>query len=320
MAITQAVYDMNLRNFFISLLMLILAAYGGFKAYTYFEAKKKIDAALEPLHKMGVEVSYDRVATSIFGSVGVRGLRFRFPKINEDVSFGEVQLVHFEKDENAPPTRFHVTMDDVRFSVKLYEEFTRIMDAIPQRKKGELDEAFESMGYSGLYNRMSEYRALGLQNIKMDLNLDLIYRPSLKEASYESTVNVDDMGIFYSRVVRTNMKTLYTPDAVGSKLKEAQFDLIDHSFTDRLMKSYITNTSTDLETYRQQVLRDVDTEIATKQIRLSPESIQNLKAFISKPDKLRITMYPYEPVSILGLKHYRPGDVPVVLNLRFSHI
>jgi len=34
------------------------------------------------------------------------------------------------------------------------------------------------------------------------------------------------------------------------------------------------------------------------------------------PNKLVVTMYPFQPVGVESIKDYKPGDVPMLLNLQ----
>jgi hypothetical protein len=56
--------------------------------------------------------------------------------------------------------------------------------------------------------------------------------------------------------------------------------------------------------------------LSSKQIKLGKDSVNNLKAFLQDPKRLIVTMYPYEPVGIESIKLYKPGDVPMLLNLQ----
>lgn len=57
-------------------------------------------------------------------------------------------------------------------------------------------------------------------------------------------------------------------------------------------------------------------DMAEKKIKFNADSIKSIKRFIENPKRLIVTAYPYRPVGIESIKHYKPGDVPMLLNLQ----
>lgn len=299
--------------------MVVLAVYGAFKAYMYFDAKSHIDQILKFPKMAGIDVHYDRISTSILGTIGIQGLKFRLPQINEEISFGEVVFYKFEQQEDKMPTRLRFRMDDIHFNLDLFDKLAKLSNANPQanQHEGVYEETLANLGYAEINQRGNDWRRLGYSNVVMDMAMDFQFRPALDEATISMNFEVDKLGDFKMTTEITEAGFTKRPSFLGVKIKEFRLDYLDHSYIDRIIKSFADERKLDLETFRQQVINNVDTEVATKQIKLSPESIQNLKAFLAKPDRITVTMYPYKPVLVGSIKHYSPGDVPLLLNLRF---
>jgi hypothetical protein len=316
---------MRIRNIFISIIMLGLAGYGGVKGYMYFSAKSKIDKILSFAVMLGAEPSYDRVATSVFGPVGIQGLKLRFPQIGEEITFGEVTLQKFEYQDNMLPTKMRFTVSDMRFNLDVLERLEKYNLAQAKKQnvriqtvKEEMPEFLVRLGYVGVYLRAHDWRRLGYHNMVMDWDIDMQLRPALQEATMILSQRVENLGSMNLYMDMSDIGPSSQPSILGVKFKEIRIDYKDDSYIDRIIKSYADDNSKDLETYRKEFLTALDLDITSKEIKLSPESIINLKTFLSKPDKLKISMHPYQPVAAGSINHYKPGDVPLLLNLKFD--
>lgn len=316
---------MRIRNIFISIIMLIMACYGGVKGYMYFSAKSKIDKILSFAVVLGAESSYDRIATSIFGPVGIQGLRLRFPQIGEEITFGEVTLHVFEFQDNNLPTKMRFSLKDIHFNLDVFDKLekynlaqARKHNVQVQAAKKEIPEVLVRLGYVGVYLRTMDWRRLGYHQIVMDWDLDMQLRPALQEATIVITQRVEKLGKMTMYMELSDIAPSSQPSILGNKFKEIRFDYVDDSYVDRIIKSYADENNKDLETYRKEFLTALDLDIASKEIKLSPESVNNLKKFLSKPDKLKISIHPYQPVAMGSINLYKPGDVPLLLNLKFE--
>lgn len=292
---------MRLRNVFIGLFMLSIAAYGGFKAVLYFEAKDKVDKILAFLRMAGIEANYDRVATSIFGSVGVQGLKLTFPQGNEQVSFGEVMVHRFDQQDKQLPTHMRISFNDIKFNVRLFDELWA--------KSGEKDLLKED------YPNWSK---LGYYNIEMDMDVDMKFLPAENEFMFTLTQDIQSMWDLRFFFDITDMPVNQTPAALGFKIKEIRIDYKDNSYAQRYLKWGAEKQGVDAATYQKKIIADFDADITAKKFKLGEESIQSIRAFLNKPDKLTISVNPYKPVAVGSIKHYDPADVPSLLNLRFS--
>jgi hypothetical protein len=290
---------MNVKNIFISIIMVLLAVYGGFKMYMHFEAKDKIDKMMSGLQMMGIEAKYDRISTSIFGSIGVQGLTFRLPNITETIGFGEVMINRYEQVENQLPREINISLEDVKFNVRL------------------VDELIKQSGQSEQLSDHPGWKDLGYETIKIDMELDLRFLPAENEFIFNMTQRIKDMWDIRFMMDITEIPVNKPPDPLGVRLKELRLDYKDKSYAERVYKWQANKRGIDLAAYKKQLLEEFEADLAEEKPKLSQESIQNLRAFIATPDKITVTMYPYKPVAFGSVKHYESADVPLLLNLRF---
>ena len=313
---------MRVKNVFISVIMLGLVGYGGLKAYMYYKAKKDIDMVLAPA-RMFMQVEYDRIATSVFGPVGIKGLKFRIPQIDEEISFGEVMLEKFDHEgeltKGFVPHRIRFTMNDMRMNVSLLEKMEKFSEQAKQRRDIQTDETPEvirRLGYGPLYKKLDDLRGLGYDRIVADLSFDMQFNAAAKEATIIFRQNMETFGDMSVMVKMADMSSNINSAVLGVKVKEVKMEFTDDSYVERIFKMFAKEKNTEAVQLRQQVIAGLEDEFASKEIKLNKDAIKNLKSFMQDPKKLTVTMYPFQPVGVESIKHYKPGDVPMLLNLQ----
>lgn len=313
---------MRVKNILISVVMLSLAAYGGLKAYMYYKARQEIDMVLAPA-RMVMQVEYDRIATSVFGPIGIKGLRFRIPQIEEEISFGEVMLEKFDHEGELTrgfvPQRITFTMKEMKMNVSLLEKLEKFGEQARRQQNITLDDTPEivrRLGYTSLYQKLDDLRELGYEQIVMDLSFDMQFNADEKEATITVSKNMREFGDTSIMVKMADLSRNINSAVLGVKVKEAKLEFTDHSYVERIFRMYAKEHNQDMDVFRKQVIAGLEEEFATKQINLNKDAIRSLRKFLTNPHKLIVTMYPYRPVGVESIKHYKPGDVPMLLNLQ----
>lgn len=313
---------MRIKNIFISITMLGLVGYGGLKAYMYYKAKKDIDMILAPA-RMVMQVEYDRIATSVFGPVGIKGLRFHIPQIDEDISVGEVMLEKFDHEgeltKGYVPNHIRFTMTGLRMNVSLLEKLEKFSDQAKQQRNIQTDdtpEVIRRLGYGPLYQKLDDLRELGYDRIVADLSFDMQLNATRQEATIIFRENMQEFGDMSVMIKMAGMSNNINGAVLGAKLKEVKMEFIDDSYVERIFKMFAKEQNTEVGQLRQKIIAGLEEELASKQIKLNKDAIKNLKAFMKDPNKLVVTMYPFQPVGVESIKHYKPGDVPMLLNLQ----
>ena len=265
---------------------------------------------------------YDHISASVFGPIGIKGLKIRIPPLDEEINFGEVILTYeYEGDLKTCPTPTHVnfTINDLRMNVSLLDKIAKKNEELRARGRvvgDPVPQLVRRLGYTNLYLQSMELSALGYDQLDMDISFDLTFNPNDQEATISLHENVKNLGDFRFMITVTGMAKNINSAVLGAKLKEAKLEYHDDSYIGRLFKMFADRKKADVDAYRKEIINGFDADFASKQIKLSPDSIKNLKSFLENPKQLIVTMYPYEPVGIESIKLYKPGDVPMLLNLQ----
>lgn len=322
---------MRLKNLLITLIVVGLAGYGALKLYVFYRAKKnfqqilycagipQVPAGAPPKSRI---FDYDHITASVFGPVGIKGLKFRIPSLDEEIDFGEVLLTYdYDGDLKTCPTPKHInfTIHDMRVNVSLLEKLNK-QEAQYRARRGlgdkPIPELVSRLGYANLYEQSTHFRELGYDRLNMDVSFDLTFDPENKQATFNVHEKVKKLGDINFSMTITNMAENINSAVLGVKIKEAKLEYFDDSYVSRLFKMFAAENNEDVTTYRKQVIGDLGADISSKQIKLGKDSVNNLMAFLQDPKHLIVTLYPYEPVGIQSIKLYKPGDVPMLLNLQ----
>ncbi len=317
---------MQIKNILISIIVFGLAAYGGVKGYMYYAAKKDIDqifTAMEYFSGGELRIDYEHIASSIYGPVGIRGLRLRLPRYEEEITIKEFSL--YERDLKGDlskgdlPGRFHFKIDQMTMNTSLITRLQQQAEKIRQTNNIKQDDGMrvlKRLGYAGIYETSNDLVALGYDRLTMTFEMDVQIDVKQRQVVVHYNTVVEDMGTFNLSVHMDGVTNNINDAVLGVKLKEVRFEYIDDSYMDRLMKVYADQRNMELEPFREQLVTAFKTDIEQKQIKLSEDSIKNVQDFLKKPNRLILTMYPFKPVGIESIKHYKPGDVPMLLNLQ----
>ncbi|MBI1425440.1 MAG: hypothetical protein GC149_18550 [Gammaproteobacteria bacterium] len=323
---------MRIKNAFVTLVVLCLVGYGALKLYVYYRAKDNFQQILYCMGMpRGMSVSapekneyfdYDHISASVFGPVGIKGLKIRIPMFDEEITFGEVLLTYdYDGDIKTCPTPKHInfTVNNLKMNVSLLEKIAKQKEKFKERQGIEDDEVPElvrRLGYADLYTRASDFRALGYNELNIDLGFDLTFNKEDMEATFNVHEKMKGMGDFSFTFTVAGMAKNINSAVLGAKLKEAKLEYTDESYVNRLFKMFAESNKEDVNAYRNTVVAGLPTDFNSKQIKLGADSIKNLTDFLQDPKRLIVTMYPYEPVGIESIKLYKPGDVPMLLNVQ----
>jgi hypothetical protein len=323
---------MRVKNTLVTLIVVGLAGYGALKLYVFYRAKDNFQQILYCAGMpRGMSVNapaksdyfdYDHISASVFGPIGIKGLKIRIPPLDEEISFGEVLLTYdYDGDIKTCPTPKHInfSINDMQLNVSLLEKIAKQQADFKQQRGIEDDgvpELVSRLGYANLYTHASDFRALGYNHLDMDIAFDLSFNEEDQEATFKVHEKMKGMGNFNFTITVASMAKNINSAVLGAKLKEAKIEYDDDSYVSRLFKMFAEANKQDVDTYRKALVAGLAADFSSKQIKLGDDSINNLKSFLQDPKHLLVTMYPYEPVGIESIKLYKPGDVPMLLNLQ----
>lgn len=322
---------MRLKNTLVTLIVLGLAGYGALKLYVFYRAKNNFQQILYCAGMPRVPVDapprsryfdYDHISASVFGPIGIKGLKIRIPGMDEEIDFGEVLLTYdYDGDLEKCPTPKHInfSINDMQLNVSLLEKIEKQREEMMRRRGIEDDQVPElvhRLGYSELYTRASDFRDLGYHQLDMDISFDLVFDPDNKDATFNVHERIKNLGDFNFTITVNGMANNINSAVLGAKIKQAKFEYHDASYVDRLFKMFAESNKQDVAAYRKAFIAGLAADFNSKKIKLGEDSVKNLKDFLTDPKQLIVTMYPYEPVGIESIKMYKPGDVPMLLNLQ----
>jgi len=317
--------NMRIKNLIITILMLSLVAYGGLKFYMYYKAKQDVDALFAPA-RMVMDIRYGQISTSVFGPIGIKGLEFSIPQLGEKITVGEFKLVNYDNIgkmmDGTLPSRFHFTVTDLHFKLALLDKIEKEARLAAQRqgrtlsKNDDTPALVKRLGYQAVYEKSNDLRALGYDQLTLDLDFDMHFNPTAGEAKFIVREAVDEMADVQIELLLAGLASDINSAVLGFKIKDMKITYLDDSYVDRLLKVFAEQENMELDAYRRKVVADLDKDIVGKKIKLSADSVKNIQSFILNPKKLIITAYPYKPVGIESIKHYKPGDIPMLLNLQ----
>lgn len=321
---------MRIKNVFISLAVVGLAGYGALKLYVFYKAEENFQQILvcAGMPRMPKEMpksnlfEYDRISASVFGPIGIKGLKIRIPQIEEEITFGELLLTYeYDGDLKNCPTPKHInfSINDMTISVSMLEKMEKQAEKNRRKARVESDSVppmVRRLGYADAYNRGADWRALGYDQIVADISFDLQFNPNDSEATFDVQQKVKDLGNFRFMIKVADMSKNINSAVLGVKIKEAKIEYTDNSYMKRLFKVFADINKQDVDAYRKEVAAGLDADFKTKEIKLNEDAVKSLKSFLENPNKLIVTMYPFRPVGIESIKHYKPGDIPMLLNLQ----
>ncbi len=299
---------MSTRNILVSIVMMLFVTFGVVKGVMYYIAKQKIDELITPMNEY-MHVEYSGISTSIFGPIGVKGLRLSTFSGDEVLTFGRVMLLTFDKDENDQiPSNISVSFEDIRFDTRFMDELTN--DDVPAFVK--------KLGYSNLYKVSNNLPQLGYDKIISDIYIDFSYRKNLGGVKLRFRENIQQLGEL--DILLDVIGFIPGLRAIGSDLKINKMSLMfnDDSYTDRILQYFADKDEKELSVYRIEIVEQLKNYLEKNRIALEDDDIQALKQFIMKPNKLVVEVNPYEPVSVENLEFYKREDVPNLLNLHIS--
>lgn len=321
---------MRLKSVVISIVVVGLAGYGALKLYAFYRAKKNFQQILYCAGMPHVPLNapprsrvfdYDHISASLFGPVGIKGIKY-YPSPGEEVDIGELRLAYdYDGDLKTCPTPKHIklSIDGLSMNVSLLDKLAKQQAAYRAQHGLDADavpDLVSQLGLANLYTQATHLRQLGYRHLNMNVSFDLRFDKAKKAASFDLAGNIDKLGKFNFAITLADMAKNINSAVLGVKLQQAELEYFDDSYVPRLFKMFAAENKQDVATYRKQLIAGLDTDLSSRQIKLGQDSINNLKAFLAHPKHLIVTMYPYEPVGLKSIKLYKPGDVPMLLNVQ----
>ncbi len=320
---------MRIKNIIIAIIMLSLAGYGGLKLYMWKKVKNEVEqifnafgSGMTAAFGLKVVADYKQISTSVFGPVGIKGISIKIPEFGEEITVSEIRLLerdlNFDIEKGNLPLRMHVLISGLKMDISLYDKLGENTGKIQRQHNLKEDPTalVSRLGYREIVRRSSDLRSLGYRDIDMDLEFDMTINAESNEASIYFRQDTKNLGNYKIRLKVVGVSDKLNSIVLGVRIKEAKLEFVDDSYMNRFIKMYADENNMSLSTYRKRLINNIKQDIAQKEINLSDDTINNILAFVNKPDKIVFTIHPSRPVAVESLKHYKAGDVPGLLNLQ----
>ena len=324
---------MRIRNFIVTLLVLAAAGYGGLKLYSYNKVKTGVDFIVETMAPVAT-LEYEMISTSIFDGVGIKGVHIYIPQFQEDIYIEEilldqdfVNLIYLANDTAQGQTP---DFDDIEFKLKLELNGLKYNATFDEKIEYEMTNALQQtgqsssltpkiiqvLGYKSLYDRMNDFRDLGYSTMEMDIIVSFEMDMINKQINLDYVIDTKDMyKMDFHFVLDASSSNAYNiSDSV--KLKEMELKYTDYSYANRLIGLMAKDNDMDIEAYREKIIDDFKADLKRNDVKLYQETVDNIIAFLKKPERLNVTMYPSSPVDFNSLDLYEPGDIPRLFNIQ----
>ena len=320
---------MSIKNIIITVIMLGIAGYGGLKLYMWNKARHNVDlvfngisSGLTKTSGLKIIADYKSISTSLFGPIGIKGISIKIPKLGEEVSMAEIKLLEgvldFDVTKGRLPSKIHIVVNGFHMNVALYEKIFKNIEKNQGKHKIKKDQTalVYRLGYDEIVRRSNNLRKLGYRNINMDFEFNINIDTKSQEAVIYFRQNMKNYGDFNMKLNVVGMSDKIDNIVLGLKIKEARLEFVDKSFTNRLIKIYADEKRMALPEYRKKLIGVIKKDFTDKKLKLSDRSVSNILAFVKEPEKIIFTIYPFRPVAIESIKHYKVGDIPALLNIQ----
>lgn len=284
-----------LRNLLAGSLMLVLASYGGAKAYLYFDAERRVAQALAPLAAIGA-VRYDEMSVSLLGQVTLDDLRVVADGGIEPIRIGRLVLNAFSHNGGIFPSRMSLHGEDIRIAAATVDRW--------------LGQRFDQPAQFAL----PDLSSLGYSQLAGDLVLDWLYSPESGGARLHLAADWPAGGDVSLDLSMDEIRT----GAAQGKFRSFVLAYQDKSLAGRLIDAFARREQIEPEIYRQDLLETLRAADPEQPWNIGAANLEQIRGFLEQPGRLTVRMQPYDPIVLDELHHYREGDLPLLFNLQIE--
>lgn len=313
-----------MKKLLISILLLTGGAYVAVKSYLHFEVKRAADQMVADAAPL-LNISYSGVTTSLSGSAGITGVSIDIPQTGETLDIESVQL-------HTPSLPFLLGMKNRAKNNEFPEQLGLGFYGVDVDLASDYAVLLEQMAAANSPAStqpictkrelsVADYRALGIDRLKLDLTARYHYQPEntlinfamdmAAREVFEMTVSGD----FEMNEAPTDPMALQRFKFI---LLRGTIDMHDHA----LAKAMTQNCERDHGMTRAEAIEaQVQSALASlSDMRVEPDQgmIDTYREFIDTGKALHISLRPDEPLDLSHIKHYKPADVPALLGLEMA--
>ena len=277
-----------------------IAVFAGAKLISPQVATKEVDQAIAALSPV-VDVEYQKVSAPLFGGVfggntTVKNVTLTPVGTTEPIKANELVVHRYEKNTNNMPTDISLEMKGIQVAgADLAGEGT-----------------LTNLGYD--------------EDLSLDMTGDYRYDEAAKAIRLDKLkMGADDMGdlevsLHVENVALDEEAIASFPFSFfGMEFHAAEISYKDDSFVKRMFDTAAAAEGVSVEEYKETLISEFETEMASTGEELPPELVKAFKDFINNPKSFSITASPDSPISLTEIMLAgENADIVELLNLRFK--
>ncbi len=320
----------KLKYFVLGLLVVVVLAYGGVKAYMYYSLKTKIDRAAQQFSPFG-KLEYGGLTTSVKGSLGIEDIKFRIHGMDDELRIKAIRYetpslfyllqAKNEFEKGRIPERLSLNIEGL--SIDLFGEFTDRLEQFISDLNFQLDGVNPLCG-GRLFFGPREFRDMGYEEITSDLQVGYRFDPANANIVIDVTASTQDMATAKIRGLVEGITETSFISMMQSCRHRPRMGRISINYTDQ---SYVTRLTKYCADLSKLGLRDyITAEINQQPVYYSytwgfvpgPGLRQAYGAFLLKPGQIDVSLELPEEVTPDNIHLFKPEDIPGLLDLQVS--
>ena len=318
----------KLKYFVLGLLVVVVLAYGGIKAYMYYSLKNHVDRLAQQFSLFG-QLKYGDLTTSVKGSLAVEDLEIRIHGINDEMRIKAIRYQtpnllyllqakkHFEQGRF--PESMSLSIEGL--NIGLFGEFTDRLEQIISELNFQLQGVNPLCG-GRLFFGPRELRDMGYEEITSDIQMGYLFDPANALVIVSINSSTRDMAALEIQSIiegisNTSFTNMAQPDN-PPRLK-ATINYTDQSYTKRQTEYCAGLSKLGINEY---IAAEANQRPAyyglTWGIVPGPGLRQAYGAFLTNPGQIDVSLELPESVTPDNVHLFKPEDIPGLLNLQVS--
>ena len=319
----------KLKYFVLGLLVVVVLAYGGIKAYMYYSLKNNMDRLAQQFSLFG-QLKYGDLTTSVKGSLAVEDLEIRIHGIDDELRIKAIRyqtpnllyLLQANKqlEQGRIPESLSLSIEGL--NIGLFGEFTDRLEQIIS----ELN--FQRQGVNPLcggrlFFGPRELRDMGYEEITSNIQIGYRFDPANAQIIVDMISSTEDMAAariqgIIEGISDTSFVSMMQPGN-PPRLNTVTVKYIDQSYTTRFTKYCAGLSKLGINEY---IAAEANQRPAyyglTWGFVPGPGLRQAYGAFLTNPGQIDVSLELPESVTPDNVHLFKPEDIPGLLNLQVS--
>ncbi len=319
----------KLKYFLLGLVVVVVVAYGGIKAYMYYSLKTKVDRLAQQFSLFG-QLEYGGLMTSIKGSLGVEDIKIRVHGMDDELRIKAVRyqtpslkyLLQANKqfEQGRIPESLSLTIEGM--NIDLFGEFTDRLEQIISDMNFQL-QGINPLCGGRLFFGPRELRDMGYEEITGDIKIGYRFDPASAQIIVDIISNTDEMAAakiqgIVTGINDTSFMSMMSP-VNPPRLSKINVNYIDQSYTKRFteycagLSKLGLNEFIAAEANQQPVYYSYTWGFVP-----GPGLREAYRKFLTQPEQIDISLELPEAVTPDNVHLFKPQDIPGLLNLQVS--